>query len=207
MEVLEKFGIKINGLPFVTAIASSVAIGKTTVLVSIASELIKQDKNVLYVSDTNSSNILRKILNLVGDKTIGKLRVYSGYEINAIEKIIQGNNFEYVIIDSYIFSENSDFYFMFNFFRNKNISTFVSIQTNRKFKDGEIEFSSRKLGQSVDYVFGLTRKEKITFFQKIKYWFKREKAPNFKLNMLKNRFGKNNKNYEFYVDINKLNKL
>lgn len=59
MKILENLKIHIDK-PSICVIASTAAIGKTTVLTILAADLIKQGKDVLFISEYDEKNIQKK---------------------------------------------------------------------------------------------------------------------------------------------------
>jgi predicted molibdopterin-dependent oxidoreductase YjgC len=206
MGILNKIGIKEDS-KFTASIGSGAAVGKTILMLVIATELVKEGKNVLFVSDDRTSQIMRKADRFITNKKTGKLVVVGNFHNNRypLRTLTEGRDFDYIFLDCFMFNEQSKFLETINLVKQEKFSTFVSVQLKRIIqpvvKADKLDVNTAS--NVVDYVFVLTRKETLNFFEKIKYWFTFTQIPNFNLNLIKSRFGKNNK-FDFHIDFNKL---
>ena len=107
--VLNKIGVTDNGRPFVASVGSSAGMGKTSALIVIANELVNEGKSVLFISEDSVPNILRKSAELNRNKTNGKFVVIGKFfDMKRLEQLIQGRDFDYVFLDSYIFNDKTN---------------------------------------------------------------------------------------------------
>ena len=206
MEVLNKIGIVENKKPFVVSIGSAAAVGKTTISVYIASKLVDEGKNVLFVSEDTMSNVLKKVSKFSNNtKKGGKFTVVGRfYDTERLHKIMDGRDFDYVFFDSFVFNDKNVIFETINYVNSKNISMFVSVQLRRVIEPiVDTEFSSISVMQKVDYAYILTKKETLTFTEKLGYWLRLKRVPNFNMNLVKTRFGKERR-YDFHIDFKKI---
>jgi len=208
MSILSKIGI--NGdKQFIASIGSSAMVGKTTVMVVLATELVKEGKSVLFVSDDRSAHILRKASNFMDAKKTSKFVVIGNFSNRwyTLNSLVEGREFDYVFLDSFIFNDNDKFLETINFVKSQKFSTFVSVQLKRTIEPilNVQSMDSNVVSQKVDYMFVLTKKEMLNFFDKLKYWIRFAKVPNFNLNLIKARYGKSTK-FDFHIDFTKLDK-
>jgi predicted GTPase len=208
MATLTKIGIK-EDAKFIASIGSSAMVGRTTLMLVIASELVNEGKNILFVSDDKVVHIMRKANKFMKVNKTGKFVVIGNYfnYNKPLAKIIEGHNYDYVFLDSFVFTDRNKIEDTISIVRSENFSTFISAQLRRIIDPIKTSESAETIrtAQLVDYVFVLTKKEKLNFFDKLKYWFRFAGVPNFTLNLIKNRFGKT-ENFDFHIDFDKLGK-
>ena len=188
--------------PFICTIGSQCGVGKTTVLLTIASELVSGGKNVLFVSDDSPSHLIKR-LNMGNTIPNGKLIFKQYIPDTSLDKIIKETNFDYAIVDS-VYSEVLEKNSIIDLLISKNICTFVSSQLRRSFEDVDI-FDlkpSVKLLHKSDYMISLN-KTKFTWFERFKNWLFNRK-PNVKLAVLKNRYGKDGVSTSATIDFKNL---
>jgi KaiC/GvpD/RAD55 family RecA-like ATPase len=205
MEILDKIGIVENKYSFVASIGSGAMVGKTTISVYIASKLVDEGKNVLFISEDTVSNILKKASKFSNNKKGGKFVVVGRfYDIERLNKIMDGRDFDYVFFDSFVFNDKNVIFDTINYVKSKNISMFVSVQLRRVIEPiTDSEFSSISVMQKVDYAYILTKKETLTFTEKLGYWLRLKRIPNFNMNLVKNKFGRERR-YDFHIDFKKI---
>lgn len=216
MKILENFSLNTD-TQFICTLTSRAAMGKTSVMVILASELAKKGKKILYITEemlyVTSKRFSKIDINYKNIKIFvcpSNNFAYPPYfSINLIEDIFNNDNenYDFVFIDSPMINEKILNNNVFNFLKSKNCSIFVSEQTKRTFKNeqecsvSDYPYTAVALFQKSDLVINLTKITTWTFFEKLKNCLRIESLKNIECNIIKNRFGSNKKikfnlNYE-----------
>jgi len=184
-------------------VGSKAGVGKTTFLIAIAKELLKIKKTILVFTD-DSPNIWLKHFSLK-DILDGSIRVVQVNEYKNLSEFLKVATFDSFILDSIYFSGEKQNKEVENFAKSNNLLTFTSVQLNREHQclDGGVLIESVKKMCQADMFLSLTKNIEFKWFQKLKYFlfpflFKK---PNIKINVLKNRRGKEN-SMNVFMDFN-----
>lgn len=193
MGILEHFEINTNN-QFICTLASSFGVGKTSVMVMLATELAKQGKTILYIGEEPQWVIGQKFARTdIKDYKSGKIHLFSGsYPSKSVETVIKNPDLDYVFIDSPAMNDNLLTFDVINFVKSNNISIFVSEQTKRRIEGERNEYPTKsiKLIQISDVVMTMSRITSWTFLEKLKNCLGIKKLKNTKFDCFKNRFGK-----------------
>jgi len=191
----------------ITLLSSAAAIGKSTILAVLVSEISQSVKNILILSEEPEKHWIRKLINLDIDD-VSNIRVKMVIsETQEIKKIIEEHNVNVLICDtpfhSTVYRDTVDF---IQYLREKNITSFISHQAKafptNNLLDG-IQINKLML---VDYALSIDKNPRFTFWEDFKYiclWFLFKK-PNRRVKVLKNRRGPDSTK-NIFIDFKKIN--
>lgn len=197
--ILEKLKINLE-TPFILGVMGLSAVGKSTLLTIIASELINKGYSIAFITEESSRVVFRRLKNLVYVST-PKCKVFRSVdgEIN-IQNVVNLGNFDFVLCDCLI-NDEVNFLDKVRNLSNKQKISFLFTFQSKKFISNELMTTKNSL--SVDYVINLI-KRRITWFDKLKAFFG-FKIKNRTLKMVKNRSGLVSE-LNYFVDFNILNR-
>lgn len=216
MNLTKKLGIDTQSIGFI-GLGSNSGVGKTTLYCIVAGEYMVDNKRVLYLTDEmDKQYIIRRLTEIMESNKIDPslIRVERYTDLKEIMgKCFENDSFDVVIVDGGIYklgtnnyeSVNKSLNYLRDFsFKNKCL-ILSNIKTHRNFNQNENDLSSMgNFAQKADMIMHLTRKDKFSFWQTVKYflcfWLKK---PNRELSILKNRYGKEAK-FLFHFDWLKL---
>jgi hypothetical protein len=180
MSVLKKLGIN-SETPFLCLIGSLSNVGKTTILKRTALEFANGTNKVLFISEDHC-NSLKNNINIVV-KEIPSIN-------KPLHELTNINEFSHIIIDSIVeFELRNSFFDELREFVNNGTVVIISDRLRKQFDNSGLIDGFHNRGVLIsDYVITLSKEVKLTFFEKIKYFFIGSK-PNMTLNLQKNRYG------------------
>jgi len=184
MKILEKGLICLHGLSNV---------GKTTILINVASKSLMEGKKVLYISgDSNYNSISNKIIkNLSGRVFLKNIKNFELKELRTNEQLIdilteyQNKGLDTVLIDFCLINDA-----IIDKLRELNVHSLYTINS-----------LPSKISNYKDDVMLSLNKPKKSRLQNIKYFllFWKQK-PNLIINIIKNRFGEDGLSEMVYLD-------
>ena len=177
MNIFKNLEINDNN-PFLCVVSSLSAVGKTSVLMSMAMELANKNNRVLFITDEVTDSFNNGNIFIIGMNEIK----------TNLHEIANINEFGYIMIDTSI---SKDIQIkLFDELRrlvNNGVRIVVSVQLIRLVDTFPLisNLTHRVVSKS-DYVIILSKYFKLSIFERIKYFFFGNK-PNLNINLAKNR--------------------
>jgi energy-coupling factor transporter ATP-binding protein EcfA2 len=214
MSILKKLNIDIKDNSIVSVL-SKAAQGKTTLLTYLVKELNEGDKNILVISDGPEKLWLRRLKNLLPNfnkknMLIVKQLSFGSNYVGFLNKVKEVHpEFDCLIFDSFCSEDESRE--IIEYARQENLLTFISGHMVTTFFTPY--HGSHNIRKSLaDVIISVTKhntdtplKDKINKFFK-KFGIILFKRKNVKIVCLKNRYGKDSSELEYFFDYEFLNK-
>lgn len=222
--ILEQLEVDINR-PAIISTFGSAAQGKSTFMAYLIKELHDIGKNISIISDDKDSLWARRLIN-VGCNSAGAKIIYKELQqLSIIEVLdfIKNQKGVYPFIDCVVLdlptiSDKKSWNDLISFIRNNNMMLFTTQQFRIQSKESPYEsVTTLKTGfdkmLTSDVVLSVTKKELklslwkrfLNFFRPL-FGFKKSIPTNATLNVLKNRYGKDNSSIDYHLDFSKINK-
>lgn len=222
--ILEQLEVDINH-PAIISTFGSAAQGKSTFMAYLIKELHDIGKNISIISDDSDSLWARRLIN-VGCNSAGAKIIYKKlYPLSMVGVLdfIKNQKAAYPFIDCIVLDlstarDEKAWKNLVSFIRNNNMMLFTTQQFKIQSKESPYEsVTTLKTGLdkmvTSDVVLSVTKKElKLSLWKRFLNFFrplfglKKSTPTNATLNVLKNRYGKDNSSIDYHLDFSKINK-
>lgn len=185
MDLFKSLNIDITIQSLITLYGSS-NIGKTTLFILLASELIKTKQKVLIITPHRWAT--HKLNRLDLSHKLGVIAVVSNLtSMDELKTLVKDNNFKYIFVDSDDDFVTKNLKDIQSFVKSEKITTFVSQSIRRTCLLGE-QGVHRQLNNMSDVILRLSDKTSFSIKDRFDKLF--GKKPNRVITTIKNRYGK-----------------
>lgn len=200
--ILEELNIDTDK-PFICSIASNAAVGKTTVAIMLAAELVNNGKHVLFISEDSVRSIRKKFINLI-TSNIGRLIIKRevAFSDGDAYDIIGESDSDYIFLDTPTKNTKQRLQELLNLKMSNDIKVFTTHGLKKETHGNQFPITPLSGIELVDYFIVLKNKTNFSFFEKIKYFFLTK--PNKIFSVIKNRYGKL-KTIDININFKKIN--
>jgi len=168
--IIEKLNLNLID-PFTLTLGGNSAVGKSTAMAIMASELINNGYSIAYITEESTRIIFKRLKNLVYVKN-GKARIFKAIDGEVdIQETINLGNFDFVFCDVHLKDKKKVFDKINEVRLKQKISFFVSTQIKHKVNTSNYLESIPSVQMRMsNYVVTLSKREP-NFFDKIKKFF------------------------------------